>query len=280
MLFQACQQGKEADHEAECSDPSIGYWFRGLWLVRIPRERLVNFDGESQGALINSKEKRLIPSQKRSRVTLSPTVWFLWKDQQHRTGNNIFILLNTKTRVLPLCTAQRCVSAFPSHPSPRRQHTTCPPNILALKYQWAQRVKTIEYYRGPSPPTVGCHWTAPKCLVTTRHWHPAKTPPPPPPPPRGIEKRGGTLFHWTGASICWRSLILKQTLNANVAVYNSPGNQQMLTFHAEGLHVASWEARRFWPPLILVWLISVIKLWEPTEADVPLMKNLMPNTVR
>ena len=90
---------------------------------------------------------------------------FLWKDQQHRTGNNIFILLNTKTRVLPLCTAQRCVSAFPSHPSPRRQHTTCPPNILALKYQWAQRVKTIEYYRGPSPPTVGCHWTAPEC-----HW--------------------------------------------------------------------------------------------------------------
>ena len=90
---------------------------------------------------------------------------FLWKDQQHRTGNNIFILLNTKTRVLPLCTAQRCVSAFPSHPSPRRQHTTCPPNILALKYQWAQRNKTIEYYRGPSPPTVGCHWTAPEC-----HW--------------------------------------------------------------------------------------------------------------
>ena len=160
---------------------------------------------------------------------------------------------------------------------------TCPPNILALKYQWAQRVKTIEYYRGPSPPTVGCHWTAPKCLVTTRHWHPAKTHPPP--PPRVIGKRRGTpasilVFHWTGASICWRSLILKQTLNANVAVYNSPGNQQMLTFHAEGLHVASWEARRFWPPLILVWLISVIKLWEPTEADVPLMKNLMPNTVQ
>ena len=76
VLLQACQQGKETDHEAVRSDPYIGYWFRGLWLVRIPRERLGNFDGDSQGALINSKEKRLIPSHKRSRVTLSPTVWY------------------------------------------------------------------------------------------------------------------------------------------------------------------------------------------------------------
>ena len=58
---------------------------------------------------------------------------FLWKDQQHRTGNNIFILLNTKTRVLPLCTAQRCVSAFPSHPSPRRQHTNLPSQYISIK---------------------------------------------------------------------------------------------------------------------------------------------------
>ena len=88
---------------------------------------------------------------------------FLWMDQQHRTGNIFFILLNTKTCVLPLCTAQRC--AFPSHPSRRRQHTNLPSQYISIKVPISPRVKTIEYYRGPSPPTVGCHWTAPMpCL--------------------------------------------------------------------------------------------------------------------
>ena len=207
---------------------------------------------------------------------------FLWKDQQHKTGNIFFILLNTKTCVLPLCTAQSCVSAFPSHPSPRRQHTNLPSQYVSIKVPMSPKeLKQLNIIGDP----VLSRWDVTEqrhsvLLLLQGTLTSRKA-------PRGIEWRGMPVsmpiyitnclvFHWTGASICWCSLILKQTLN--VAVYDTLGNQQMLTFHAEGLHVASWEAQRFWPPLILVWLILIIKLWEPTEADIPLMKNLMPNS--
>ena len=194
-------------------------------------------------------------------MTLSPTVWFLWKDPQHRTGNISFILLTHWGRVTHICVGKLTIIGSDNGLSPGRRQAiiwtnagillighlgtnfsvklieietfslkkntfenivwkmaailsrpqcvkckkrvccrcllhkgawahsnhipahvvstqTCPPNILASKYQWAQRVKTIEYYRGPSPPMVGCYWTAPRWLVTTRHWHSAKQPSP------------------------------------------------------------------------------------------------------
>ena len=128
---------------------------------------------------------------------------------------------------------------------------TCPPNILALKYQWAQRVKQLNIIGNPVLPRWDVTEQRHSVLLLLQGTLTSRK------GPRGIEWRGMPVsmpiyitnclvFHWTGASICWCSLILKQTLN--VAVYDTLGNQQMLTFHAQGLHVASWEAQRFWPP--------------------------------
>ena len=60
--------------------------------------------------------------------------YFCEKDQQHRTGNIFFYFVKCKNVcVLLLCTAQGCINAFPSHPSPRWQHTNLPSQYVSIK---------------------------------------------------------------------------------------------------------------------------------------------------
>ena len=97
--FRRVSRGKRLTTRQSAATLPLATGSAGLWLVRNPRERLVNFDGESQGALIDSKEKRLIPSQKRSRVTLFPNVWFYyvctWSVNEHCSKLNIFLVRET-----------------------------------------------------------------------------------------------------------------------------------------------------------------------------------------